>query len=545
MNEFTKTIQTKDIFSLMACPGSGKTVASIKAAKWLMEHGIVQRLVVCAHNDEICKQWRRTGTRLDLDLYCGWRTDHGDQTDYKGFIVTYQSLATNVEGHRERCARHRTLLIVDEAHHIGEELPWNDHVNRAFEQVKKILVVSGTPFRHDGRLPAFIDHTRDPETGELMRNVDFKYSYRQAVEDGVCREVYFPHFDGKAEWRSRFGDEKEALISDNVPRHLESERNRAALDAHGDWIATVFTEANAKLTECREAGHAQAGGLILAYNIAEARKFAETLKRMTGEQATVVVSEERGADEKIERFRRSSDRWVIAVKMINEGVDISRLRVLVYATICQTELHFLQAMGRIARAGDDPEDDKYLAYAFLPHRKEFLAFADRMRKERDDAVDEIIRRNHERKLPSNDDASSDDNDSLFMPLGSSAISMGVFGPQGNSTPDELAYAREYKTQHGLKYSPEIIAEILRPTRGTPAATATATEAPPKKQTDRQDEAKRLRAEIKEIVGRLVKGRLDGPSYEWYHIEWQKMGGSKQAIAGLEELRRKRAWLLTL
>jgi superfamily II DNA or RNA helicase len=537
--DFAAKIQSQDVYSLVACPGAGKTTASLKVAKRQLVKGI-KRVVICAHNEEICNQWRSTGTKLGLDLYCGWRTEHGSQVDYQGFVVTYQSLATNAEGHRELCSRYPTLLVIDEAHHIGTDLPWNAAINRAFEPVRKTLVISGTPFRHDGRLPAFIEHTRDPETGELMRKVDWRYSYRSAVEDQVCREIYFPHFDGETEWISRSGERQSAKISDDeLPRHLESERNRAALDAKGDWIRTVFIEANAKLTECRQAGHDRAAGLILASDRNEAHNFERALAETTGERAIVVVSGEPGSSGKIAEFRKSNDRWVIAVKMISEGVDIPRLQVLVYATICQTELNFLQAMGRITRAGEDEE--KYLAYAFLPHRKEFLEYAARMREERDAALANIRARIPMEPI---DAGTRTTGSSMFMPLASSAIPMGVLGSNGNVTPEEIDYARQYKQTHHLKYSPEVIAEVLRPARISPAASSEAATPTVEAPIDRQAKVKRLRDQITDVIGRYGKEDPDR-SYEWYHIEWMKKGGHRQAAASEEELERKLAWLLSL
>src|SRR5207237_7234135 len=41
--------------------------------------------------------------------------------------------------------------------------------------------------------------------------------------------------------------------------------------------------------------------------------------------------------------------WLVAVRMVSEGVDIPRLRVGVYATTTTTELFFRQAVGRFVR----------------------------------------------------------------------------------------------------------------------------------------------------------------------------------------------------
>lgn len=50
-------------------------------------------------------------------------------------------------------------------------------------------------------------------------------------------------------------------------------------------------------------------------------------------------------------------RWIVAVNMISEGVDIPRLVLAAYATVKRTDLFFRQAVGWIVRRRDeDPED---------------------------------------------------------------------------------------------------------------------------------------------------------------------------------------------
>src|SRR5205085_2403429 len=51
----------------------------------------------------------------------------------------------------------------------------------------------------------------------------------------------------------------------------------------------------------------------------------------------------------IEGFARAREPWLVAVRMVSEGVDIPRLRVGVYATTTSTELFFRQAVGRLVR----------------------------------------------------------------------------------------------------------------------------------------------------------------------------------------------------
>ncbi|MBD4207835.1 ATP-dependent helicase, partial [Xanthomonas citri pv. citri] len=81
-----------------------------------------------------------------------------------------------------------------------------------------------------------------------------------------------------------------------------------------------------------------------------ARAYARTLEAITGSKPTVVLSDDLGASSRIEDFAKSDERWMVAVRMVSEGVDVPRLCVGVYATSTSTPLFFAQAVGRFVRA---------------------------------------------------------------------------------------------------------------------------------------------------------------------------------------------------
>ncbi len=73
-------------------------------------------------------------------------------------------------------------------------------------------------------------------------------------------------------------------------------------------------------------------------------------------------SDDLGASKRIEDFGASDERWMVAVRMVSEGVDVPRLAVGVYATSTSTPLFFAQAVGRFVRARRRGET----ASVFLP-----------------------------------------------------------------------------------------------------------------------------------------------------------------------------------
>ena len=122
-----------------------------------------------------------------------------------------------------------------------------------------------------------------------------------------------------------------------------------------------------------------AGGLVIAPNIKVAEYMAETLKELTGEKPMLVHSNLSNADGLIEAFRESDKDWIVSVAMISEGVDIKRLRVLVYLPNAQTELSFRQALGRVVRSAG--KDDDSSAYVVMPTHNIFEEYARRVERE--------------------------------------------------------------------------------------------------------------------------------------------------------------------
>ena len=97
-----------------------------------------------------------------------------------------------------------------------------------------------------------------------------------------------------------------------------------------------------------------------------------------------MLSDDAGASKRIDDFSGSQDRWMVAVRMVSEGVDVPRLAVGVYATTISTPLFFAQAVGRFVRSRRRGET----ASVFLPTIPMLLGFAGEMEVERDHVLDQ-------------------------------------------------------------------------------------------------------------------------------------------------------------
>jgi superfamily II DNA or RNA helicase len=343
-------------FLLSAAPGAGKTIPSLVFARGLLRAGVVRRVHVLCPTTPLTRQWAEAAGRLGVQLQPD-ASELRPPRDFDGIVATYARAAASAGRWASQCGRD-TLVIADEAHHLGEELAWGDGFARAFGATRRWLLLSGTPFRSDQSPIAGVRY----EDGVAVP--DYSYTYADAVRDGICRPVVFIPYDGTLSWQS--GDDVIESSFDAILSGREaSRRYRTAISTElADGLPRILRAADERLGEVRAHGHRDAGGLVVTADGEHARRVAAVLSDVTGQAPTVVVHTDTRAAAKLRAFGRGRERWLVAVNMVSEGVDIPRLRVGVYASAAKTPLVFRQVVGRFVRmlAGRPVEH----SYLFLP-----------------------------------------------------------------------------------------------------------------------------------------------------------------------------------
>ncbi|MFJ8442514.1 DEAD/DEAH box helicase family protein [Kitasatospora griseola] len=363
-------------FLVVATPGAGKTTFALTIAQDLIGRGIISKIVVVVPTKHLRRQWAEAGANAGVQL--DHRFENGDGAvgrDFDGVVVTYQGVAASPALWRRIASSQRTLVIFDEIHHAGdgENLVWGDALRESFEHAARRLLLSGTPFRTDGKPIPFVTYDK-----ERRADPGFSYDYGRALADGgVVRPAVFPAWDGKSEWR-RSGQmtvssvELSEAEKDDLPPAL-----KAALDPDGEWIPSVLKEAHDELLKMR-IDTPDAGGLVVASDQFAATAYAKILERIAGVPVPVAISDEPNASEIIKSFAKGDAPWIVAVQMIAEGVDIPRLGVGVYASRVRTQMFFTQVVGRFVRMRG--EDDPTTARLFIPSISILIAFAQDIEK---------------------------------------------------------------------------------------------------------------------------------------------------------------------
>lgn len=344
-------------FLAVATPGAGKTTFALTAAAQSLAARSSQRVIVVAPTQHLKHQWAAAADRFGLHLEPEWSARDGAlPIDVHGIVTTYQQVATSA---RElRAIAGSAFVVLDELHHAGDDRVWGAAVLEAFEPARRRLALSGTPFRSDTSSIPFVHYHLDEA------RPDFEYGYGDALLDGgVVRPVYFPRVGGQMEWVDHGGEVVTAGFDDELDRQRANQRLRTALSLEGDWLRSVLIDANTRLSEIRR-HHSDAAGLVIAIDQAHANGIAAMLRTTCGVEATVAVSDDPLASAKIARFAAGTTPWIVAVRMVSEGVDIPRLRVGVFATNTTTELFFRQAVGRLVRWTRGLGSQR--AYLFIP-----------------------------------------------------------------------------------------------------------------------------------------------------------------------------------
>jgi superfamily II DNA or RNA helicase len=527
-------------FLAVATPGAGKTTFALSIAAELLGRRIVDRIIVVAPTEHLKLQWAEAAARAGIPIDPTYSAGSGKTSaDYVGVAVTYAGVAVNPLAMRIRTERFRTLVVLDEIHHAGDALSWGEGVREAFEPAARRLALTGTPFRSDVNPIPFVSYA--PGLDGVPRSAaDFTYGYGHALADHVVRPVLFMAYSGDLTWRTRAGDEIAARLGEPLTKDLAAQALRTALDPAGEWIPSVLAAADRRLTEVRR--HVpDAAGLVIATDQETARAYAALLRKISGESPSLVLSDEKAASRRIAAFTDSDQRWMVAVRMVSEGVDVPRLAVGVYATSTSTPLFFAQAVGRFVRARARGET----ATVFLPSVPTLLGYAAEMEVERDHVLgrtitddDDILAAEHDLLARANaEESASDELLGSFEALGSQArfdqvvYDGAAFGHAGEvhvGSDEEM----DFLGIPGL-LEPDQVRELLHHRQRSRRTVAARTDDAPRELTTHEQLAL-LRRELNTLVA--AWHHRTGQAHGVTHAALRKeLGGPAAAVANAEQL----------
>ncbi|MBN9100231.1 MAG: DEAD/DEAH box helicase [Pseudonocardia sp.] len=535
-------------FLAVATPGAGKTTFALRVASELLADRVIERITVVAPTEHLKTQWSVAAAQVGIAIDPDFRNSTGaTSSDYTGIAVTYAGVAAHPLLHRARTENRRTLVILDEVHHTGDARSWGDAIKEAFEPATRRLTLTGTPFRSDDSPIPFIDYLPDAE-GALRSRADHSYGYAEALADGVVRPVVFLAYSGLSSWRTSAGEEITARLGEPMTGEQTARAWRTALDPGGEWMPAVLRAADRRLTGHRAGGMPDAGGLVIATDQTTARAYAAILTEVTGTPPVVVLSDEQGASARIARFSESDDRWMVAVRMVSEGVDVPRLAVGVYATSASTPLFFAQAVGRFVRSRRPGET----ASVFVPSVPVLLGLASELEAQRDHVLgkphrpeeqwndEELAAANRQEDEPGEDEKSftaleahAELDQLIYEGTSFSADEEDYLGLPGLLEPDQVRTLLSQRQKDWL----------TRSQRKSAAAAPPVVPAPPaeRPQLSVREHLNQLRKELNTLVA-LHNHRTKKPHGMIHNELRAKCGGPPTAMASIEQLEERIATL---
>lgn len=381
--QLVKPPSSAQAFVLNAFPGSGKTWAQLLAMKYLHHEKFIDFVVVCVPSDALRTQFSEEARRFGLFLYAK-RNLKVNFDSAHGVVITYAQLAnqSTVQMVDLWCQQMKVFVSADEMHHLSQRKTWGRNFFEAFASSRVRLLTSGTPFRSDGDAIPWVRY--QGQTIDLSAPAAYSYGYGpsrwnpklSALGEGDVRDVVFHPWDGQVDFRviqdgeetvysHRLSDNLDEIYADKDAKFrqgLKSARRKACIECGNDrhpggtpYVREQIAAAHKNLMKIRQIHH-WAGGLIVCENQNHANSVAWAVKEITGTDPVLVHGDSGEPKRKLQAFKedRTSSRapWLVAVKMVTEGIDIKHLRVCVYLTVEVAPLFWTQVLGRILRVED-------------------------------------------------------------------------------------------------------------------------------------------------------------------------------------------------
>lgn len=370
-------------------PSGGKTVASIKKVAWLIDQDLIDYAVWVVPRNSIktgfeddCRlvelsnpSKHRLGDRhlrIDTDLTPGRSRL---PRNFHGAVITYQSLGSLYEYFALLTRGNMRLAFVfDEIHHGADDVEaayrnqWGSDALRAVGLAHCVIALTGTPLRSDNKRVAFLEYadavaeTEDGLQEGFAVVPSFRFTYADGMAAGIARKLIFEHFDPYIAFEREDATTGEILESSETRLSTLNKADAARLKRKpfernkGDVPEQMLRRAFEACQQMRRNGDDDAAILVICQDARSGDTIdhaIELIRKVCGEEAQWVASDEADSRDRIRAFKRSKDRWIIAKQMISEGTNLPRVRVIVMFNTPTQHVYWTQLIHRATRNEDD------------------------------------------------------------------------------------------------------------------------------------------------------------------------------------------------
>ena len=269
-------------FFCQATPGAGKTVLAANIASRLLQSDMVDLVLCFSPSLTVSDGIKRTFSSI---LKCTFNGGMGSV----GQSLTYQSIQFLNDEFWQTLRNHRVFVVFDEIHHCsGSEVEnaniWGQQVLTKIQGLATFtLALSGTPWRSDS-IPIVMGVYSDPD-GQLL--VDYQYTLKQAIADGVCRTPKIVLVDN--EHLSVSNSEKVESFS-SILEMLKQTKASYQSVIHNQEAMEYLLGLGCERLEKVRLSSPNAGGLIVAASVQHAQTIKEVLSQKLGQTVLIRTS---------------------------------------------------------------------------------------------------------------------------------------------------------------------------------------------------------------------------------------------------------------
>jgi superfamily II DNA or RNA helicase len=448
-------------------PGGGKSALPVIATHLLRAQNIIDKVCVVVPRLSL----RRQGAGAFLD----WRfrsllghgleiMEAGNDLDPSrgtaGYITMYQAMSADAAGiHCDEFARHRYLLVLDEAHHVAEDSHFHHALAPLWSAARFRIAMTGTLDRNEGEPIAFLDYSQPDPGGNLLPDVDIYYGLSDAIREKAIIPITFHHIDGELQYIDRRGQHRWLATLNGEER----DGIYAAINTRG-YADRLLDKCVASWREHRRTSP-RSHLLVVCASIPQAKCMQKSLHGMDV-QSAIATSDDADAQEVIRQFREADQsQALVTVQMAYEGMDVPALTHLACLTHIRSHPWLMQMFARIMRFDEraGPWEAQH-CHAWVPDDDWMQGAIEYIRQEQalGVAVTDASQEG-DRNGCHSDDADNREDAGCITPLGGQTTRARA---SGLNSEEDLDYAQTatinaIKGEYNIEGSPLAIAKMLR------------------------------------------------------------------------------------
>jgi len=334
-------------------PGGGKSLLCMILAKELLDAGLIDAVVWICPRTSLTTQAADGFQDSDINPYY-FITRPGNKAPLilnregcVGYSATYQGVAANPNLHLRELLNKRYLLILDEPHHLQDNMNtaamWTAAIEPLVKGAYHTLLMTGTIERHDQKQIPFIPYVFD--AGAYYPVKDIVYTRYDALTEKAIVPIKFTFEKGWVQFEDALGTHNIDISTaedDEVSKVIQTFlaktdfRNKLLDRGISDWLAS------------RSKYNSRA--IVICSRQDIARELAAKINKDYGVDVALAVSDDKHSQQTIKQFRkRLFGDVLVTVGMAYEGLDVPDCKYLICLTNIRSLPWLEQAFARVTR----------------------------------------------------------------------------------------------------------------------------------------------------------------------------------------------------